>query len=846
MRCNSLILPVSFVLLFACRGEKGDVGPIGEQGVPGETGPAGEDGASTEDTSVEGRVGHDTGADTGQARDTGHVVDTGASASLADADSDGYTADVDCHDFDPAVHPDAPEVCNGRDDDCDGEIDNGVMDTWYEDADADGYGNPELAVSACVLPAGYAGNGADCDDDHPGIHPGALERCNGVDNDCDGAVDDDAVDAPVWFADGDSDGFGGSVESEEACEAPDGMVGNDADCDDTDSAVHPSAAELCNDVDDDCDGDTDEAASDMTVWYADLDGDGHPGTSLTLTACTAPAGYGAESTDCNDLDATAFPGATELCDGVDNDCDTDIDEGVTSTWYEDGDGDSYGDSSSTVEACFAPLGYVANRDDCNDDEPAVRPGGIEVCDGLDNDCSGDIDGDAVDAESWYADSDSDGYGDLATSVESCEVPEGYVDSASDCNDADATVSPDADEVCDDLDNDCDGVVDEDVLTPWYPDSDLDTYGDPDGVVLACSTPEGFVADATDCDDGDSSVYPGADDDWYDGIDADCEGDSDFDADGDGDDSIEGGGTDIDDQDPGCTSDCHDGTAENPGQSCRQILAFHDAADGVFWIDTDGDEDRDDAYQVYCDMAAGGWAYQADGTPWRMVYTGGPQTLTTVNIEAAYRFTVYGAAGGSGASGYGGQTTGVRTFDAGTVLHVFVGGRGDAGGSADVGPCNTRVGGYNGGGRGSQGGSSGGGATDIRLVADDLSTRIIVAGGGGGCGYETCFYRGGAGGGLIGSAGDSGGSAYGSGGNQTEGGRSTSGNSAARGGFGYGADNVQCNDEGGGGGGWYGGASGGADNSPGGGGSSYYDGMESEQASISGTNGGHGYVDYAFH
>ncbi len=133
--------------------------------------------------------------------------------------------------------------------------------------------------------------------------------------------------------------------------------------------------------------------------------------------------------DCDDTDAAVNPGAAEVCDGVDNNCDGTIDESTAtdaSTWYTDADSDGYGDAASSSVACDAPSGAVADSTDCDDTNAAVNPGAAEVCDSIDNDCDGTADNNATDATTWYADSDGDTYGDAATTQDSCDQPSGYL------------------------------------------------------------------------------------------------------------------------------------------------------------------------------------------------------------------------------------------------------------------------------------------------------------------------------------------------------------------------------------------------------------------------------------
>jgi hypothetical protein len=160
------------------------------------------------------------------------------------------------------------------------------------------------------------------------VSPVGAERCNGVDDDCDGTVDEaSAVDASTWYADADADGHGGSATTR-ACTAPSGYLPTSSDCNDGNAAISPSDPETCNSVDDDCDGAVDESGSSgERTWYRDADGDGYGASSVTVSRCGAPAGYVSVAGDCDDGRGTAYPGATETCNGADDDCDGSADEG---------------------------------------------------------------------------------------------------------------------------------------------------------------------------------------------------------------------------------------------------------------------------------------------------------------------------------------------------------------------------------------------------------------------------------------------------------------------------------------------------------------------------------------
>ncbi len=441
-----------------------------------------------------------------QRKETGDLDDSG-SGSEDDRDGDGFTDD--CDDDNADIYPGAAEFCDGLDNDCNGVVDDGAIDAlpWYADNDGDGFGDLDAATEACEAPVGHVANADDCDDTDARFNPGAIET------DCEDPADYNC-DGSVGYEDADADGFA-------AC----------AECDDSDAAVNPDADEVCNGVDDDCntlvDGD-DPSLADGTTWYADTDGDGYGGSQFVVEACDAPSGYVANSDDCNDLNPDTYPSAVEICDTEDNDCDSAIDEGVNVTWYADADGDGYGDATAFLEACTSPPGYSANGDDCDDTSAATSPTAYEVCDGIDNNCDGATDEDsALNATTYYADSDGDGYGDATNSTNACSAPTGHVTDGTDCDDTDATTNSAASEACDGVDNDCDGTVDEDATdaSTWYADSDTDGYGDGSTAVSACAAPTGHVADGTDCDDTTASIHPGASE-TCNSIDDNCDGDTD--------------------------------------------------------------------------------------------------------------------------------------------------------------------------------------------------------------------------------------------------------------------------------------------------------------------------------
>lgn len=326
--------------------------------------------------------------------------------------------------------------------------------------DLDGFG-----TDFCVEPGQAFWNevdqtlGSDCDELDAAIHPGAAEACDGVDQDCDGVIDDGAPGTSTWFRDADGDGRGLLGTTTVACSQPTGYVLDSSDCLDTNAAIHSGAAEACNGVDDDCDGSVDESGGN---WHRDADSDTYGDLNVKNTACVQPSGFVANSTDCNDGSTAIRPNAAEVCDGLDNDCDNSVDEGASNvSWYRDGDNDGHG-AGQAVMACAQPSGgYVPNSADCNDASPAIKPGASEACDGLDNDCDGELD-EGLSTTAYYRDGDSDTYGNRNGAAQLlCKAPTySHSQNNQDCNDTNSAVRPNATEVVNGRDDDCDGQIDE--------------------------------------------------------------------------------------------------------------------------------------------------------------------------------------------------------------------------------------------------------------------------------------------------------------------------------------------------------------------------------------------------
>jgi hypothetical protein len=349
----------------------------------------------------------------------------------------------------------------------------------------------------------------------------ASELCNGVDDNCDGQTDNNASDCQVFYSDGDGDGFGSGAGSACMCVKPAGnSVSKSGDCDDKAAAVNPIAKEVCDNLDNNCDGATDEGCDDDGDGWCDI------GVIVVGEPLVCPQG----KKDCDDSNAAIHPGQSEVCgNGVDDDCDGQTDKGSTLAdcvlFYIDADGDGLG-AGAGVCLCAASGGYSAQTaGDCDDATFAIHPGGKEVCNGKDDDCNGIKDpSGSVGCVAYYPDGDGDGDGLSAVSGCLCGPSTPLVVSVGgDCNDGDIGVHPGATESCNGIGDDCNGLTDDGVGSLWYADTDGDGYGVVSPTTVACSKPGGYAANSTDCNDGSAAIHPGASDSTCDGVDQDCSG-----------------------------------------------------------------------------------------------------------------------------------------------------------------------------------------------------------------------------------------------------------------------------------------------------------------------------------
>jgi len=377
----------------------------------------------------------------------------------------GYVAAAgDCDDTLPTVRPSAPDLCNTIDDDCDGMIDEGApQGSYYRDDDRDGYGLLSTLIMACSAPAGFVPASGDCDDTRAGTSPVGVEVCDAamppLDEDCDSTANEGCT-----CVDGASQACGGGAPVRGACRAgvQRCIAGRWAGC--TGNVDPGTLTETCNGIDDDCDGMTDESLL-AASCQADADSDGYGSGAVLTTLCrdaarattfgACPSGYSNVGGDCNDANSGARPGGTEICDvgNVDDNCNGSNNEGcacANGSVQSCGGGGRGGTGicRSGTQRCVSGAWLPCE----GNVEPAV-----ETCNGLDDNCLGGTDEGVT--VTVYRDSDGDTYG-VGTGVVSCAASAGFATRAGDCNDANPAVRPGSTEVCNDLDDDCDLMIDE--------------------------------------------------------------------------------------------------------------------------------------------------------------------------------------------------------------------------------------------------------------------------------------------------------------------------------------------------------------------------------------------------
>jgi len=291
---------------------------------------------------------------------------------------------------------------------------------FFPDNDGDGYGTKYNSISACEKPVGYVElSPFDCDDNNININPGKIEDCNGIDDNCNDYIDE-GFQLQVWYADLDKDTHGDPNNSKKACKQPTGYVKTKDDCDDTNNKIYKITTEICDTLDNDCDGYIDE---NLSKDCSNLCGEG------TIECING------KYTDCN-----APKPQTEICNNFDDDCD-----GYTDEYLSKDCSNLCGEG--TIECVN---GKYLN---CNAPKPQ-----IEICNNLDDDCDGYTDEDLKNIK-WFEDADGDGFGNVLKFKSSCSQPPKYVKNSNDCNDLDAKINPYAKEICDGIDNNCDGLND---------------------------------------------------------------------------------------------------------------------------------------------------------------------------------------------------------------------------------------------------------------------------------------------------------------------------------------------------------------------------------------------------